>query len=96
MNGKKKGLLFVMLPVALSLALAGCFRTTTMCRPTTPRAARHRHARRDRPCGRHDDARIDPDARVDHVARQQFDWATQANTIESRINMFSEIQEAAS
>jgi hypothetical protein len=95
MNGLKKGLLFTMMLVALSLALAGCFRSTTEVTPTTPPVPLVTGV----PGG----TIMPGTSLVPGISQlpgttvmpgQPFDWATNATTIENRINMFSEIQES--
>ena len=97
MNGMKKGLLFTMMLVALSLALTGCFRSTTEVSPTAtpvplvttmPGSTTLIPGTTLAPGGV-----LTPGATV--MPGQPFDWATNAATIENRINMFSEIQESS-
>jgi len=97
MNGMKKGLLFTMMLAALALALTGCFRTTTDVTPTPtpvplvtdmPGVATVMPGTTLAPSGA-----VNPGATV--MPAQPFDWATNAATIENRINMFSEIQQAS-
>ncbi len=96
MNGMKKGLLFLMLPVALSLALAGCFRTTTDVSPTaTPVPLVTGMPGATDLAGGTMMPGSTPMPGSTMSPGQQFDWATQATTVESRINMFSEIQESS-
>mgnify|MGYP000851694793 FL=1 len=96
MNGMKKGLLFTMMLAALSLALSGCFRSTTEVSPTAtpvplvttmPGSTTLIPGTTLAPGGV-----LTPGATV--MPGQPFDWATNAATIENRINMFSEIQQA--
>lgn len=96
MNGMKKGLLFTMMLAALSLALAGCFRSTTEVTPTPtavplvttmPGGATLMPGATLAPGGV-----LTPGATI--MPGQPFDWATSAATVENRINMFSEIQQA--
>jgi hypothetical protein len=97
MNGMKKGFIATLMLAVLGLSLAGCFRTTTEVTPTptpvpmvttTPGGM-----------GTAPGATLMPGATMMPGATaspaQQFNWATQAATIESRINMFSEIQESS-
>jgi Mn2+/Fe2+ NRAMP family transporter len=102
MNGLKKGLLFTMMLAALSLALTGCFRSTTEVTPTPTPVPLVTGA-----VG----ATVMPGASLlpgqtlvpggvavpgaATTAGQPFDWPTKAATIENRINMFSEIQECS-
>ena len=96
MKGMKKGLLFTMMLAALSLALTGCFRSTTEVSPTAtpvplvttmPGSTTLIPGTTLAPGGV-----LTPGATV--MPGQPFDWATNAATIENRINMFSEIQQA--
>ncbi len=96
MNGMKKGLLFLMLPVALSLALAGCFPRPPMCRPP-PRPCRSSPAcpaRRTLRAAMMPGSTPMPGSTMS--PGQQFDWATQATTIESRIFCSPKSRRAAS
>lgn len=95
MNGMKKGLLFTMMLVALSLALTGCFRSTNQVTPTQtpvplvttmPGVATMMPGTTLAPGGA-----LTPGATG---VTGPFDWTTNAATIENRINMFSEIQKA--
>jgi hypothetical protein len=99
MNGMKKGLLFTMMLAVLSLALTGCFRSTTEVTPT-PSAV---------PLvtgvpgviggtvmpGVSTVPGVGTVPGATTMPGQPFDWATKATTIENRINMFSEIQESS-
>ena len=98
MNGYKKGLLFTMMLAMVSLALSGCFRSTTEVTPTptpvplvtgvtTMPGATLLPGQTLAPGGA-----LVPGATM--LPGQSFDWTTQAATVENRINMFSEIQEA--
>jgi len=102
MNGLKKGLLFTMMLAALSLALTGCFRTTTGVTPTPTPVPLVTNM----PGAALPGATLAPGATLvpggaavpgttTGVPGQPFDWATKATTIENRINMFSEIQESS-
>ena len=101
MNGLKKGLLFTMMLAALSLALTGCFRTTTGVTPTPTPVPLVTNL----PGAALPGATLAPGATLvpggaavpgtTGVPGQPFDWATKATTIENRINMFSEIQESS-
>lgn len=102
MNGMKKGLLFTMMIAALSLALAGCFRTTTDVTPTPtpvplvtemPGATVAPGATMAPGGAATPGGVLTPGATV--MPAQPFDWAAKAATIENRINMFSEIQQAS-
>jgi hypothetical protein len=102
MNGMKKGLLFTMMLAALSLALTGCFRSTTEVTPTpTPvPLVTNMPGASLLPGGTLMPGQtVVPGGAVvpgtTGVTGQAFDWATKANTIENRINMFSEIQESS-
>ncbi len=96
MNGMRKGLLFLMMMAALSLALAGCFRTTTEVTPTaTPVPLVTGMPGATGLMGATLMPGSTPLPGETMSLGQQFDWATQATTIENRINMFSEIQESS-
>ena len=101
MNGLNKGLLFTMMLAALSLALTGCFRTTTGVTPTPTPVPLVTNM----PGAALPGATLAPGATLvpggaavpgtTGVPGQPLDWATKATTIENRINMFSEIQESS-
>jgi hypothetical protein len=101
MNGMKKGLLFTMMLAALSLALTGCFRSTTEVTPTPtpvplvttlPGSAAVPGATLA-PGGVLTPG-VPGATGATGVPGTPFDWATNAATVENRINMFSEIQQA--
>ena len=99
MNGIKKGLIFAGLLAVMSLALAGCFRSTTEVTPTPAPVPLVTGATVLPGESMMPGAPIAPNGSAMPGATmspgQQFDWATQATTIENRINMFSEIQESS-
>ena len=99
MNGLKKVLLFTMILAALSLSLSGCFRTTNEVTPTTTPVPLVTNMPTDflGTTGLPGATGL-PGTMTPGVAQPnagQFNWNTQAGTIENRINMFSEIQESA-
>ncbi len=99
MNGMKKGLLFTMMLAVLSLALTGCFRSTTEVTPTpTPvplvTGVPGVVGGTVMP-GVSAVPGVGTVPGATTVPGQPFDWTTKAATIENRINMFSEIQETS-
>ena len=108
MNGMKKGLLFTMMLAALSLALTGCFRTTTQVTPTptpVPLVTTMPGGAAVPGTTLAPDGVVTPGGAVSPggvltpgatvMPGQPFNWATGAATVENRINMFSEIQQAS-
>ncbi len=97
MNGMKKGFIVTLMLAVLGLSLAGCFRSTTQVTPTptpVPMVTTMPGG-----VGTVPGTTLVPGATMMPGATmspaQQFNWASQAATIESRINMFSEIQESS-
>lgn len=97
MNGMKKGFIVTLMLAVLGLSLAGCFRTTTEVTPTQTPVPMVTTTPGD--MGTIPGATLMPGATMMPGSTaspiQKFNWATQAATIESRINMFSEIQESS-
>ncbi len=99
MNGMKKGLLFTMMLAVLSLALTGCFRSTTQVSPTATPVPMVTNATMMPGTTLLPGETLAPGGAAapgtTMTPGQTFDWATKATTIENRINMFSEIQECS-
>ncbi len=97
MNGMKKGFIVTLMLAVLGLSLAGCFRSTTEVTPTPTPVPMVTNMPGG--VGTVPGTTLVPGATMMPGATmspaQQFNWATQAATIENRINMFSEIQESS-
>jgi hypothetical protein len=93
MNKIKKGLLFTLVLLVLGAALSGCFRTGTEIAPTATPAPMVTGMPAEGATFVPGANNAQPGSTMSPM--QQFDWAANATTIESRINMFSEIQESS-